>query len=291
MRNFKFTFILLALFLWGCAPLEKKPESGNQFNFAFLTDAHLNYGDNGCWDGMKMAVENAKSNGIDFIMTGGDNVEIAAIENDSVATKLCKDYNKFIERSGITFYPAIGNNDQFWGTGGTDSLNGERLFEKYVHKSYYSFNHKGWHFIVLNTPQPSNGRFCVNEEQKQWLVNDLKKVQDSMPIIVSAHVPFLSVNRGMLEGKYSENDSFSNFREIWDLFAGKKLKLVLQGHWHVYEEIKIYGVQFITAGAVCAKWWTGPNNGTEEGYLLVTIHDQNSFSWKYIDYGWNAKQE
>jgi len=65
--------------------------------------------------------------------------------------------------------------------------------------------------------------------------------------------------------------------------------LVLQGHMHLYEEIKVKGVQFITAGAVSASWWGGVYHGTEEGYLLLHM-DGDNFHWEYLDYGWEAKK-
>ena len=71
------------------------------------------------------------------------------------------------------------------------------------------------------------------------------------------------------------------------MFKGKNLKLVLQGHQHLYEEIKTLGVQFVTAGAVSANWWGGNYHGTEEGYLLVKI-DGDKFTHEYVDYGWEV---
>ena len=116
----------------------------------------------------------------------------------------------------------------------------------------------------------------------------LEKVDAETPIIISVHVPFLSVYYPVLHGKYTNTDTFKNFKEIWDMFEGKNLKLVLQGHMHLYEEIKVKDVQFITAGAVSASWWGGTYHGTEEGYLLINIEGDN-FNWEYVDYGWEIE--
>src|SRR5665811_1561864 len=115
-------------------------------------------------------MESAKSHDIDFILTGGDNVDIDVLRNDAeTAHKLYGKYAKIIENSGIEYHAAIGNHDRFWGCEKNDPRYNDGLFEKYINKSYYSFNHKGWHFIVLNT---SNS--VVDEPQKQWLADDLK---------------------------------------------------------------------------------------------------------------------
>jgi hypothetical protein len=59
------------------------------------------------------------------------------------------------------------------------------------------------------------------------LKNDLKQLDAETPIIVSVHVPFLSVYYPALEGRYKSNDTFNNFKEIWNMFENKNLKLVL----------------------------------------------------------------
>ncbi len=256
-----------------------------KFSFAFLTDIHLNNGDNGCVKGFEKAIHSVKEHHADFIVTGGDNVDIDVLGKDSeTAVGLYEMYAELIANSGISYYATVGNHDRFFGCSKSDPLYNEGLFEKYINKSYYSFDHKGWHFIVLNT---SNS--VVGEKQKQWLAADLKKVDSETPIIISTHVPFLSVYYPALQGRYTDSDTFKNFKEIWDMFEGKNLKLVLQGHMHLYEEIKVKGVQFITAGAVSASWWGGDYHGTEEGYLLINI-DGNDFDWEYIDYGWEVKE-
>jgi hypothetical protein len=91
----------------------------------------------------------------------------------------------------------------------------------------------------------------------------------------------------VVEGVYKSKDTFINFKEVWNLFDNHKLKLVLQGHQHLFEEIKVKGVQFLTGGAVSACWWGGSFYGTEEGFVLLELEDDN-FSYSYVDYGWDA---
>lgn len=257
----------------------------NKFSFAFLTDIHLNKGDNNCFIGIEMAIASVKEHHADFILTGGDNVDIDVLGKDaSTAHWLYGKYAEVIRNSDINYYASIGNHDRFFGCEKSNPLFERGLFELYLNKSYFSFDHKGWHFIVLNT---SNS--VVEDEQKKWLAADLKLIDSETPIVISTHVPFLSVYYPALEGKYTHTDTFRNFKEIWDMFEDKNLKLVLQGHMHLYEEIKVKGVQFITAGAVSASWWGGDYHGTEEGYLLLHM-DGNDFDWEYIDYGWEVKQ-
>jgi predicted phosphodiesterase len=277
-------------------PLEKGIKNqDSKFSFAFFTDIHLNKGhfdkEHGGFQGINKAIESAKAQQVDFILTGGDNVDIDVLKKgeNETAHKLCQKYAEIIDNAGIEYHATIGNHDRYWLTEKDNELYNDGLFEEYINPSYYSFDHKGWHFIVLNSAQICNGKYCVDEAQKQWLANDLSKTDDETPIVVSTHVPFLSVYYPALNGKYTDADTFSNFKEIWILFEEKNLKLVLQGHMHLYEEIKVKGVQFITAGAVSAAWWGGSYHGTEEGFLKVNI-DGDHFNWEYVDYGWDAKK-
>ena len=276
--------LLIALNTNAKTPSDKKKTE--KFSFAFFTDIHLNKGDNNCFQGLDKAIKSAKSQKADFILTGGDNVDIDVLGKDAdTAHELYARYAEAIKNAGIDYYATIGNHDRFFGCKKTDPLYNEGMFEKYISKSYYSFDNKGWHFVVLNTANS-----VVDDKQKQWLADDLAKVDPKTPIVVSVHVPFLSVYYPVLEGVYKSTDTFSNFKEIWDMFEGHNLKLVLQGHMHLYEEIKVKGVQFITAGAVSASWWGGSYHGTEEGYLKVNI-DGDDFSWEYVDYGWEPKSK
>ncbi len=287
--------VLISVFLSSGILLAQSSEKKSEgFSFAYLTDIHLDNSHIGKTDagfqGLNKAINNAKSKGIDFILTGGDNVDIDRIKNEDaeLAHQLYQEYAKAIENAGIDYFATIGNHDRFWACDADDAAYNDGLFEKYINESYYSFDHKGWHFIVLNSVQICDGNYCVNEKQKAWLAEDLSRVDAETPIIVSTHVPFLSVYYPALDGKYTDTDIVSNFKEVWDMFEGKNLKLVLQGHMHLYEEIKVKDVQFITAGAVSAKWWSGAYHGTEEGYLLIETKGDD-FSWKYVDYGWVVK--
>src|SRR5660397_52370 len=148
-----FLFVLLLSFLLaGWKQTAASAKKKHKFSFAFFTDIHLNKGDNDCFNGFEKAIISAKKHKADFILTGGDNVDIDVLGNDAeTAHELYSRYAKTISNSGIEYHAAIGNHDRFWGTEKNDPLYNNGLFEKYINKSYCSFNHQGWHFIVLNT--------------------------------------------------------------------------------------------------------------------------------------------
>ena len=265
-------------------------DAQQKFSFAFFTDLHLNRDEgSNSFKGLEKAIGVAKRSSIDFVLTGGDNVDVDAMqaENLDLSKSLFQRYKEIVASSGLKWFYTIGNHDRYWFSEGD---HGAGLFSSFFGKPYYSFQHKGWKFIVLNSTEICNGKYCISDIQKNWLIAELEKTPVEQPIIVSSHVPFLSVYYPVLEGYYTDNDTFVNQKEVRSLFDRHNLKLVLQGHQHLYEEIKVKGVQYITAGAICAGWWKGSFHGTEEGYLQVKIDGEN-FSWDYVDYGWEVSKK
>jgi predicted phosphodiesterase len=79
----------------------------------------------------------------------------------------------------------------------------------------------------------------------------------------------------------------TNSREVLGLFDRHTLRLVLQGHLHLVEEITYDGTTFLTGGSVCGAWWRGARDQFEEGFVVLDI-EGDSVSWRYVDYGWEA---
>jgi Icc-related predicted phosphoesterase len=297
---------------------------GAKLRFAFMTDIHLNYKNAGsCFSGFRQALDTVKNYSVDFIMLGGDCVDIdgfslsfgdadsissaskVIVDSSAVQSLDVNDFNLdfrranslygafkgIVDSSATQIYPAIGNHDRFF-----DIKNGYRegdeLFKKFFRNSYYTFEQKGVRFFVLNSVQlgGGGGGYYVGKQQMEWLQSSLKSVPQEAPVVVITHVPVYSIYYPVVEGKYVFVDVIANYRELLKAFDNHNLKLVLQGHQHLYEEIYSRGVQYITGGAVCAGWWSGAFWGTEEGFLIVDVDENNSFSWNYVDYGWTVKK-
>ncbi len=297
MKNLKFIFIFATTFFFiSCA--SKAPEKlvitpDNSFTFAFMTDVHMNLENNGNGDkGLEMALSNAKSKGVDFVIFGGDNADVDDIDNsqENAADSLITRFKSIVNESGVNAYFTIGNHDRFYRNEGKSDPEGFAKFEKHLAKSYYSFDHKNVHFVVLNSVQrDDNHTYFINEEQFQWLENDLAKAGKEIPIVVVTHVPFQSLYYPAVKGEIINRDMLDNFKEVWDLLQNYNLKIILQGHQHLHEELYVKNTWFLTGGAVSAAWWRGSHYTTEEGYLLIKVDNSKDFSWKYIDYGWETQ--
>lgn len=265
----------------------------DSFSFAFITDVHLNKGGGNAYGGLEKALKSVRQQKAAFIITGGDNVDAddkPENRKDEVFT-LYRDYKNFLTQTRLPYHVTIGNHDRFWAKENANKhLNNDGMFRQFFPKTYYSFQYKGWKFFILNSVQSFGNLYpVIDSTQQAWLREELQNTPKTQPIVISTHVPFLSVYYVILEGKYTDTDIVKNQHQVLKMFDGYNLKLVLQGHMHLYEEIKVKNIQFITGGAVSASWWGGSYHGTEEGYLLVNVKG-NDFSWKYIDYGWEVKK-
>ncbi len=268
---------------------KKETEYSDAFSFAFMTDIHLNFRAEESYLGFKEAIEKARYMGAEFIITGGDNVDADVVGDDEKSARaMYERFSEIIEQSGIDFHVTIGNHDRFWHLENSLITHGTSLFKEFFPDTYYTYECKNVKFIHLNTSEVCEDKYCVSEIQKDWLHEILDNTNESTPIVLVVHVPFLSFYYPALYGYYTNTDTFENFKEIWQMFENHNLQLVLQGHMHLYEELNVLNTQFLTGGALSGRWWAGPYHGTKEGFILINW-DGHDFSWDYIDYGWQAK--
>ncbi|MFI3263036.1 MAG: metallophosphoesterase [Rikenellaceae bacterium] len=268
---------------------EEKQQS-LKLRFAYFTDVHLNATNRGNGDeAFRKALADAKSKGAQFVLFGGDNIDCDRLnEREATADSLQARFKSIVDESGMKAYFTMGNHDrQYVFEGKRDTL-GFKMYEKYFGKSeHVHFTENGVHFIILNALYPGDeGAYNVNPEQIEWLKETLKVIGKEEPIVISTHIPFLSLYYPVVEGNFKPLDMITNTKEVFEVVSDYNVKLVLQGHQHIYEQIYERDCWFITAGAISAKWWTGAFLETEEGYLMVDVDDKGGFSWEYIDYAW-----
>jgi 3',5'-cyclic AMP phosphodiesterase CpdA len=209
-------------------------------------------------------------------------------------------YDEVIKKSKSPVYNTMGNHELYgiYERSGADTSSpdyGEKMFERRLGESYYSIEHKGWKFFIINSIEDTGKdkyTGLVDAGQMEWIKDELAKTDPAMPLVISTHIPFITAFTQKYDGSTLASDSsivVSNSREVLSLFKEHNLKLVLQGHLHTIEDIHIDGIHFITGGAVSAGWWKGPNKGFEEGFLDLTFYPDD-FTWRYVDYGWEVKK-
>jgi 3',5'-cyclic AMP phosphodiesterase CpdA len=116
------------------------------------------------------------------------------------------------------------------------------MYKRYFGNPYYSFDHKGWHFIVLESiiDAGNNYKGYIDSTQVEWLKRDLEKIDRTAPVVVSTHIPLLTTYGQISKGATAPNDEelvVVNALDILNMLAEYNIKLILQGHVHLIEYI------------------------------------------------------
>lgn len=275
---------------------EAVAEDENAFSFAFLTDIHVQP-EKDADKGFKMAIDTLNKLKPDFVITGGDLIMDALGQTEARADSLYDMYDELSALIEVPVYNTMGNHEVFgfYESSGVDRshpLYGEKMYEERLGDRYYAFNHKGWRFYILDSVderEEGTGYYGhVDDEQIEWLKEDLKSVDPETPIALSVHIPFITIQTQLVNGSTAPNSDglvITNARDVLLLFQEHNLRLALQGHLHFLEDLYAGDVHFITGGAVSASWWNGPRGEMQEGFLMVHVNGED-IDWEYIDFGW-----
>jgi 3',5'-cyclic-AMP phosphodiesterase len=277
---------------------EAAPVSVQDFDFVFFTDTHLQP-ELDASKGCDMAFKKMRGLKADFAIQGGDHVFDSLAVPKERAISLFDLYGKTQQDLGLKVYHTIGNHDVFGlypssGMAPSDPLYGKKYYEDHIGKTYYSFDHKGVHFIVLDSigilaDRTYEGR--IDADQKQWLAGDLAAQAPEIPIIVVTHIPLVSAvasyNPPPATPSAHNGTTVTNSAEVINLFEGRNVLGVLQGHTHINERVEWHGVPYITSGAVCGNWWHGTRLGAAEGYTVVSLRG-GKLATRYETYGFKS---
>ena len=189
--------------VWGAAP-------GENFTFAYISDSHITHIKGTEFtrnfdQGLQRAVAevNFMSPQPDFIVFGGDLAQLGKKEKLDHGLEIMSGV-----RAPVKW--VIGEHDYYLDLG--------HYWQDKISKLYYSFDHKGVHFVVLNSiltdddwtnnrwptaaermhqmarlDNPQGSPFMVKDEQRAWLKKDLEKVPLDTPVVVLSHSPLYKI--------------------------------------------------------------------------------------------------
>ena len=240
-------------------------DSSQNFTFAYISDSHIQHIKGSQfvrnWDrGLIRAV--AETNMLrpkpDFVVFGGDLAQLGTkAELDHGAEMLAKlDYKCHYVMGEHDYYLDLG---EYW----------SHLFGPH----YYSWDHKGVHFITLNSiltddhwtydrwptakqrmnemaglDNPNGSPFMVGAKQRQWLKNDLATVSMDTPVVVFSHSPIQKIYKGW-------NFWTDDAEEVQTLLSPFDNVTVVYGHVHQIQYNQIDNISF---NAVMATAWPWP---------------------------------
>ncbi len=292
--------ILISSVILSCNIKPKsKADNPEKFSFVFMTDIHV-APERHATEGLLQAIDTINKLAPDFVLTGGDNIMDALAQSWQRSDSLYNLYSETVSQLNMPVFSTMGNHEIFglYEQSGINPDNedyGKKMYEKRLEKRYYSFDHKNWHFIVLDGIGFTPDRHyygVVDSVQLEWLKNDLAAIGKEVPVAVSIHIPLLSIGEQIMDAPTAalrESSVITNAHDVMKLLEQYNVKLVLQGHAHFLEDIYYNGIHYITGGAVSSNWWKGPRFGMEEGIVKIDVTGED-FTWKYVDFGWQVTE-
>lgn len=239
-------------------------DSSQNFTFAYISDAHIQqikgsrFVHN--WDrGLIRAV--AETNLLtpkpDFVMFGGDLAQLGSKPELDHGAEIMSALSHKV-------HYVLGEHDYYLDLG--------EYWEKLFGPQFYSFEHKGVHFIVLNSirtydewtfhrwpsneqrmlemadlDNPNGSPFMVGEEQRKWLKSDLDKVAKSTPIVVFSHSPLQKIYKGW-------NFWTEDAEQIQALLKPFNKVSVIYGHVHQIQYNQIGNISFNSVMSTAWPW-------------------------------------
>jgi len=235
------------------------------FTFGYISDAHIQQikGNRFVrnWDmGLIRAVREANllTPRPDFFMFGGDLAQLGKKEEIYHGLEIMSSLR------GKVHY-VMGEHDYYLDLG--------EYWRDKISPLYYSFDHKGVHFVILNRiltydswthrkwaspmdrmlamarlDNPDGSPFMVGEEQLTWLKNDLEKISRTTPIVVFSHSPLQKIFKPW-------NFWTEDAENVQALLKPFEKVTVIYGHVHQIEYNQIGNMSF---HAVMATAWPWP---------------------------------
>ena len=277
-------------------------DPSKNFTFAYISDSHIQHIKGSRfvnnWDrGLirSVAEANLMQPKPDFVVFGGDLAQLGTKEElDHGAEMLAKlNYKTYCVLGEHDYYLDLGD---YW----------SKLFGDH----YYSWDHKGVHFVVLNSiitydewtherwptaeqrmlemaglDNPNGSPFMVGEMQRAWLAKNLENVSKDTPVVVFSHSPIQKLYKGW-------NFWTEDAEQIQALLSPFNDATVIYGHVHQIQYNQIGNISF---HAVMATAWPWPYPSTyaqaEHTMPKLTVpmnradpfFERDATGWQFID--------
>jgi predicted phosphodiesterase len=122
-----------------------------------------------------------------------------------------------------------------------------------MERRYYSFNHGGWHFVVLDgnekkpvQPAPGYPRY-IGAQQLAWLEEDLR--QNAAPTLVFSHQSLEND-----EGVENRQEVRAVLEKANASAGWRKVGICLSGHHHIDYQREISRIQYLQVNSMSYSW-------------------------------------
>ena len=264
-----FLVFLLGLWLTGMMPglaLAAESSATEAFTFVQVCDPQLGWGfgyDNDV-NSLKQAVSHINGLKPDLVVFCGDLVD--NFNDNSVAD--------FLQiRSGLTMpsYCAAGNHD----VGNAPTVSRLERYRQAIGDDYFSFEHKGYTFVITNTSLWKAPVAGESEQQDAWLRQTLAAARDkNSPVFIAQHYPLYL--REPNEGEEYYNLPLAKRSELLALFEDSGVVAVLSGHRHQLIINDYKGIQMVTGETTCRN-----TDGRPLGFRLWHVDSPTSIRHEF----------
>lgn len=234
---------------------------------AHITDVHIRP-ENNIPERARQTMEDVLAHGVDFFLNGGDSIHDASYDDVTRERVLeqWEEWDRFVELAqDYEMFSCLGNHDMWWKAPSKDhDMYGKPYAVKRLGMParYFSVSRGGWHIIILDSNQSG---VRLDENQFQWLEEELEKLPENKPVLLMSHYPILGVTDHFVGGQHSD------FEELKTLFYKHrdKVKLCLSGHQHMVDRAWYNGVEYLCNGSMSGYWWgEGDEHSAGKGYYL-----------------------
>lgn len=195
---------------------------------------------------------------------------------------LLEDYKKEIVRTGIPFYPVVGNHDHDRNASG--DINATAAYRKAMCPENYAFFIGNDVVIVVDNIIYDTDKKYVEgyaDHVINWVKGLEKLIPEDSDLYIAQHSP-------VRKRRHTDNRKIKNADEIFDIVRGHNTTFI-SGHSHVNMNYEFEdGIVDHNVAAICGAWWDTEHctDGTPRGYKVYTKAD-GRLKWYYkpVDYG------
>lgn len=261
---------LISILAGGCGRNQICSAEPEAYNYAVVADPQLFWGAREHW---KTTIESVNALKPDFLVVCGDMTNDAA---DAAQTKAYFDELSKLDKE-IPVYHVPGNHDITLTKPATIEW-----YEKYFGKQWYSFEHKGSLFIVINSnllKEPHKAQQLA-DEQMIWLKETLAQAQSKQykTKILFMHHPLCL--KEMNEETQYFNIPTETRNKFVELMNENNIIAVFSGHYHKNAYVADDQIEIITTSSSGIA--LGQGGALDPlGYRIVTV-DGCAISHKYV---------
>lgn len=278
------------------------------FYFGHLTDMHVRRQRQGHigYAACVASVNGLQHDKPDLVLMGGDMAFDGMYNEKEDYLEMVRLFSEISDSLDMPWYGCIGNHDPLGLSARRKvSVDDPDLGKQIIMDAcrmpapYFSFDHNGWHFVILDTifeVDTDHGPSYVariGEEQLDWLRFDLGKNKGKPTVAVMHIAAFCNIGQinGDPEARAMNNMVVQDNLALRHILERHGVKAVLQGHSHQVEDFYYNGVWYITSQSVSAAWWGGNWRGFKPGYTILQAGKNGELSWQRYEFEWEHQLE